>query len=115
MYLHGIIPPVLLREIPLDFCCTVRQSREKNPQSLQIAFRRAYRALAFHGDALTFVMAEMEMPTQGVIAASRMTVDDYSFRVIAYYSGDNDQIRLRIDGLWGWACLRPEWACRLAY
>lgn len=72
-------------------------------------------ALAFHGDALTFVMAEMEMPTQGVIAASRMTVDDYSFRVIAYYSGDNDQIRLRIDGLWGWACLRPEHACRLAY
>ena len=72
-------------------------------------------SLAFHGDAMTFVMAELEMPTSGVIAASRMTVDDYSFRVIAYYSGDNDQIRLRIDGLWGWACLRPEWACRLAY
>lgn len=72
-------------------------------------------ALAFHGDALTFVMAELDMPTSGVIAASRMSVDDYSFRMVAYYNGDNDQIRVRIDGLWGWAALRPEWANRLAF
>ena len=72
-------------------------------------------SLAFHGDALTFVMAELDMPTSGVIAASRMSVDDYSFRMVAYYNGDNDQIRVRIDGLWGWAALRPEWATRLAF
>lgn len=72
-------------------------------------------ALAFHGDALTFVMADLDMPTSGVIAASRISVDDYSFRMIAYYNGDEDQFRCRIDGLWGWAALRPEWASRVAF
>lgn len=76
---------------------------------------KSEQALAFHGDALTFVMADLDMPTSGVIAASRMSVDDYSFRMIAYYNGDEDQFRVRIDGLWGWAALRPEWACRVAF
>ena len=72
-------------------------------------------SLAFHSDALTFVMADLEMPTQGVVASARRRVGDFSFRTICYYDGDNDLYKFRIDGLWGWAALRQEWACRLAF
>ena len=72
-------------------------------------------SLAFHRDALTFVMADLEMPTSGVVASARRRLGDYSFRAITYYDGDNDLYKFRIDGLWGWAALRPEWACRLAF
>lgn len=70
-------------------------------------------SLIFNRDAFTFVMADLELPTSGVEAASRKRYKDYSVRVITFYDGSTDQFKFRLDVLYGWKTLRPEWACRL--
>lgn len=109
------IAPAIVYGGPYQTCSAQAANSAAITISTGTAALKSEQALAFHGDALTFVMADLDMPTSGVIAASRMSVDDYSFRMIAYYNGDEDQFRVRIDGLWGWAALRPEWATRVAF
>jgi hypothetical protein len=109
------ISPAIVYGGPYQTCSAQAANSATITISTGTTTLKSEQALAFHGDALTFVMADLDMPTSGVIAASRMNVDDYSFRMVAYYNGDNDQIRVRIDGLWGWAALRPEWATRVAF
>lgn len=108
------ISPAIVYGGPYATCSAQAANSATITVSTGTAALKSSQALAFHGDALTFVMADLDMPTSGVIAASRMSVDDLSFRMIAYYNGDEDQFRVRIDGLWGWAALRPEWASRVA-
>lgn len=109
------IAPAILYGGPYQTCSDQAANSATITISTGTTKLKSQQALAFHGDALTFVMADLDMPTSGVIAASRMSVDDYSFRMLAYYNGDEDQFRVRIDGLWGWAALRPEWATRVAF
>lgn len=37
-----------------------------------------------------------------------------SFRAVTYFDGDSDLVKFRIDALWAWTALRPEWAGRVA-
>jgi hypothetical protein len=45
---------------------------------------------------------------------SRKTMEGISMRLIQTYDVINDQEIFRIDILFGWSLLRPEWACRVA-
>ena len=71
--------------------------------------------VAFHRDAFTLVMADLEMPS-GVDMASRKSDPQtgVSMRCVRQYDINNDLFPCRIDVLYGWATLRPELACRIA-
>lgn len=70
--------------------------------------------LAYHRDAFVLGCADLEMP-QGVHAAARATDREsgLSIRFVSFYDGVNDIIASRLDILYGWQVLYPEWACRI--
>lgn len=68
--------------------------------------------LCYHQDAFALVTADLELP-RGVDFAARENYDGISLRIVRQYSIDSDQIPCRIDVLYGWKTLYPEWACRV--
>lgn len=73
--------------------------------------------LAFHKDAFTLACADLELPP-GLPSSAKSRVSDprlgISIRMCAYYDGTNDVNAYRLDVLYGWACIRPELAVRIA-
>jgi hypothetical protein len=85
--------------------------------SAQITFYGAASAsyplnLCYHKDAFALVTADLEMP-KGVDFAARESYDGISMRVVRQYDINNDKFPCRIDLLYGWKTLYPEWACRV--
>jgi hypothetical protein len=72
--------------------------------------------LAFHKDAFTLACADLELP-DGLPSSAKSRISDkrlgLSLRMCAYYDGANDINAYRLDVLYGWACIRPELACRI--
>lgn len=70
--------------------------------------------LAYHRDAFTLATVDLMMPKDAHFAA-RDVMDGISMRI--WQAGDitNDKFPCRLDVLFGYKTLRPEWACRLAY
>ena len=68
--------------------------------------------LAFHKDAFCLATADLVMP-KGVDFASRQVYDGISMRIVRQYDINNDAFPCRIDVLYGWKTLRPQWACRI--
>lgn len=66
---------------------------------------------AFVPEAITMVTADMELPTKGVIEAHREQFNGVSLRMITFYAGMTDQWVTRLDVLYGYLWIRPEWAC----
>jgi hypothetical protein len=67
-----------------------------------------------HENAFTLGCADLEMPN-GVdftaIASDKQT--GLSIRVVRAYDINSDTFPCRLDVLYGWAAMRPEWACRI--
>lgn len=68
--------------------------------------------LCYHKDAFTFVTADLEMP-KGVDFAAREVYDGISLRIARQWDIVNDKFPCRIDVLFGYKTIRPEWACRV--
>jgi len=68
--------------------------------------------LCYHKDAFTFVTADLEMP-KGVDWAAREVYDGISLRIVRQFDIVNDKFPCRIDVLFGYKTIRPEWACRV--
>ena len=68
--------------------------------------------LAFHRDAFTFVMADLEVP-KGQDFAYRANAKGMSIRLIRDYDVTNDQFPCRLDVIFGQKCTRPRWAVRV--
>ena len=69
-------------------------------------------ALMYHRDAFTFATAEL--PLMGASEKCvRRTYDGISLRVWQDSDIRNDELLTRIDILYGFAAIRPAWACRL--
>lgn len=71
-------------------------------------------SLAFQKEAFTFVTADLVMP-KGVEFAAREVMDGISMRIVQDYDIVNDTMPLRIDILYGYKTLRPQYATRLHY
>src|SRR5262245_27876173 len=73
-------------------------------------------ALAFHKEAFTLATADLPLP-DGTDRAARVSDSQLglSIRMIRDYSISTDQFPCRLDVLYGWASLYPEWACRIIY
>jgi hypothetical protein len=71
--------------------------------------------LAFHRDAFTLACVDLEMPG-GVDWAARVSSKKLgiSMRMVRQYDINNDAFPCRVDVLYGWLCVRPELACRIA-
>lgn len=68
--------------------------------------------LVFHRDAFTFATADLPMP-EGVDFAAREVYDGISMAIVRNFSISDRSFPCRIDVLYGYKTLRPEWACRL--
>ena len=72
-------------------------------------------SLAFHRDAFTLATADLPLP-DGVDMAARKSDPQtgLSVRMIRQYNITTDQWPCRLDILYGWAALYPQWSCRIA-
>ncbi|PYE21337.1 P22 coat protein Gp5 [Paraburkholderia silvatlantica] len=70
--------------------------------------------LAYYPEAFTLATADLEMPTNGVVEAARANFDGVSLRMITGYNITTDQLITRMDILYGYAAIRPEWAVVVA-
>ncbi|MGR9130778.1 P22 phage major capsid protein family protein [Rhizobium leguminosarum] len=71
-------------------------------------------SLLYQQDAFTFATADLVMPG-GVDFARREVQDGISLRIVRQYDINNDNLPCRIDVLYGYKTLRPEWATRLHF
>ena len=71
-------------------------------------------SLLYQEDAFTFVTADLVMPN-GVDFARREVMDGISLRIVRAYDINNDNLPCRIDVLYGYKTLRPQWAARLHF
>lgn len=67
----------------------------------------------FVPEAVTMATADLELP-QGVHEAARESFDGISMRMITAYDVRSDQYITRLDVLYGYLWVRPEWACTVA-
>lgn len=69
-------------------------------------------ALAYHKDFCTFVTADLPIMDDAAKCVRRVQ-DNLSLRVWQASDIRNDELLMRIDILYGYKVLRPEWACRI--
>lgn len=69
--------------------------------------------ITFAPEAVTMATADLEMP-RGVHEAAREQFDGISMRMITDYNVQTDQMITRLDILYGYLWVRPEWACVVA-
>ena len=68
--------------------------------------------LMYHKDAFTFATAELPLMSAAEKCVRR-TYDGLSLRVWQDADIRNDELLTRVDILYGYAVIRPEWACRI--
>jgi hypothetical protein len=68
--------------------------------------------LMYHKDAFTFATAELPLMAEANKCVRR-TFDGISLRVWEGADIKNDEVLTRIDILYGYAAIRPQWACRI--
>lgn len=75
-----------------------------------VTYRRNF---AFVPEAVTMATADLELP-RGVHEAARESFDGISMRMVTAYNVTNDQFLTRLDILYGYLWVRPEWAVVIA-
>jgi hypothetical protein len=74
----------------------------------------AYRQnIVYHKDAFAFVTADLPL-MDDAHKCVRKTMDGMSVRVWMASDIRNDELLVRLDMLYGFKTLRPEWACRIS-
>lgn len=68
---------------------------------------------AYAPEAVTLATADLEMP-KNVHEAARESFDGVSMRMVTDYFIGTDQLITRLDVLYGYLWIRPEWACVVA-
>jgi hypothetical protein len=68
---------------------------------------------AFHKDAVTIATADLELPG-GVWEAARENFDGVAMRSVTAYQIGTDRTITRLDVLFGYLWIRPEWAVWVA-
>jgi hypothetical protein len=80
---------------------------------VNIASETTRKNFAFAKQAVTIAYADLEMP-RGVHEVSRVTDDGVSVRILTAYLPQTDQMVTRLDVLYGYVWLRPEWGVVVA-
>jgi hypothetical protein len=69
--------------------------------------------LMYHKDAFTFVTADLPLMDDAIKCVRRVQ-DGLAIRVWQGSDIRNDEMLLRLDILYGYKTIRPEWACRIS-
>jgi hypothetical protein len=69
-------------------------------------------SVLYQKEAFTFVTADLDLP-RGVDFARREVMDGISCRIVRAYDINNDMFPCRVDILYGYKTLRPQFAARL--
>lgn len=70
--------------------------------------------IAFHPQAVVMATADLDLPTGAVVACAREAYDGVSLRMIRDYNSTSDGWLTRLDILYGYLWVRPEWAVIVA-
>lgn len=84
-----------------------------NPTNGLAASTRYRKNFAYAPEAVTLATADLEMP-RGVHEAAREEFDGVSMRMVTDYFIGTDQLITRLDVLYGYLWIRPEWAVVVA-
>ena len=84
-----------------------------NPALNLIASTQYTKNFAYAPEAVTLATADMEMP-RNVHEAAREEFDGISMRMVTDYFIGTDQLITRLDVLYGYLWIRPEWAVIVA-
>lgn len=69
--------------------------------------------IAYVPEAITLATVDLELP-KGVHEAHREEMDGVSMRLVSAYNIQTDQFITRLDVLYGYLFIRPEWTCVVA-
>ncbi len=72
------------------------------------------KSLAYTQKAVTMASADLVMPKKAVEEAARTSYDGVSMRMLTDYLPLTDQLATRLDVLFGFKFIRPEWLCCIA-
>jgi hypothetical protein len=72
------------------------------------------KSLAYTQKAVTMASADLVMPKKAVEEAARTSYDGVSMRMLTDYLPLTDQLATRLDVLFGFKYIRPEWLCVVA-
>ena len=72
------------------------------------------KSIAYVQKAITLATADLVMPKKAVEEAARAVYDGISVRILTDYLPNSDQLATRIDVLFGFKYIRPEWCCVVA-
>jgi hypothetical protein len=72
------------------------------------------KSIAYTQKAVTMATADLVMPKKAVEEAARTNFDGVSMRVLTDYLPLTDQLATRLDVLFGFKYIRPEWLCVVA-
>ena len=84
-----------------------------NPSNGLAASTSYTKNFAFAPEAVTLATADLEMP-KNVHEVARESFDGVSMRMVTDYFIGTDQLITRLDVLYGYLWIRPEWACIVA-
>ena len=105
--------PIYPNLIPVGVPYATVMNSPANTAVITVATKAAqiYRKnFAFLPQAATLVTADLELP-RGVHEAAREVFDNTSMRMVTAYNVTTDQFITRLDILYGYKWVRPEWAC----
>lgn len=77
---------------------------------VQKAGETARKNIVFRPEAVTMVTADLPLPG-GVQEVARESFDSLSMRMVTDYIFSTDQTATRLDIIYGYQWVRPEWAC----
>jgi hypothetical protein len=108
-----LIPPVNGNDVQYQ---TVTQSPDNGADLLMVTKSgEVYRKnLAYVQKAVTLATADLVMPRKAVEEAARAEYDGISLRILTDYLPGSDQLVTRLDVLYGFKYIRPEWLCTVA-
>lgn len=72
------------------------------------------KSIAYVQKAVTLATADLVIPRKAVEEAARAVYDGISMRVLTDYLPGTDQLATRVDVLYGYRYIRPEWLCVVA-
>lgn len=70
--------------------------------------------IGYTSNAITMATADLVMPKKGVEEAARAVYDGISMRMLTAYTAGTDQLLTRLDVLFGYLFIRPEWCVAIA-
>jgi P22 coat protein - gene protein 5 len=72
------------------------------------------KSIAFIKKAVTMATADLVLPRKAVEEAARAVYDGISMRILTDYLPNSDQLATRVDVLYGFLYIRPEWLTIIA-